>query len=79
MMPQLLVERQDKTNQKLFEYNIDGEDDASTTAFEDYMRRDYDYCESRSFCALVQEEYSIPPVSGDGWDWEARQMAWITA
>jgi broad specificity phosphatase PhoE len=56
MMPQFLDERQDKTNQKLFEYNIGGTDDDSTTTFEDYMRRDYENCESRSFCVLVQEE-----------------------
>jgi broad specificity phosphatase PhoE len=49
LIPQGLDERLDKTNHKLFEYNGCGSD------FEEYMRADYDNCEMRSFCFLVQD------------------------
>jgi broad specificity phosphatase PhoE len=47
-MTQILDERSDKTNHKLFDYDDDQE-------FEQYMRSNYENCELRSFCLLVNK------------------------
>jgi broad specificity phosphatase PhoE len=54
--PQELDEREHPaTNHKLFEY-MNGNVDPSSSDFEEYMRSDYENCELRSFCLLVQDE-----------------------
>lgn len=45
--PQVLDERENKVNYKLFEYNGD-------SSFENYMRKDFENCELRSFCMLIE-------------------------
>jgi hypothetical protein len=49
MPPQILDDRQEKINHKLFEYLGD-------EAWERHMRSDFANCELRSFCMLVKQE-----------------------
>jgi hypothetical protein len=54
--PQELDERvHPATNHKLFEYK-NGNINPSSGDFEEYMQSNYENCELRSFCLLVQDE-----------------------
>jgi broad specificity phosphatase PhoE len=50
--PQLLDGRENKKDNRMFDYNTDCE-----KGFEDYMRRSYENCELRSFCLVFQSSH----------------------
>lgn len=59
LMPQRLDDRQEKRDSKLFHYAEDVVLHSNDQIpFEEFMRRDFENCELRSFCMLVQESSS---------------------